>query len=314
MGNPLYRVRASGKGGSGYGRPPLPGEPSKRVKNADGNLIEVVVDAEGKPIIVPGITTVIKVADGQGLIQWSVDQVAAYAVANVESLLNRTMEQGWGFLRFLHKRRPDLSDPLRTAHSGVLDDLAELGTKMHEWIEVDLGVADEFPPAIDSPEMAQMVEAWDAFKFLHDFKVVYSEVTVWHRTLGYAGTFDHLVWIDGVLWLIDVKTSRRIGKSHMMQLSALREADLMYGKVQRTTGEWEWELIDFPKPEKFGFIQVRPDDDRDRDAFAELHEATTEELDIYFTRFKACLTIVECDYELKILAKSGSIASDNEEE
>lgn len=281
-------------GGSGYARPPLPGEDFRVLKNADGEPIEAVTGESGKPIIVPGVTTVLKVADGQGLIQWSVDQVAAYAVANVESLMNRTMEQGWGFLRFYHKRTPDLSDPLRSAHSGVLHDLAELGTNMHDYIEASL-TGDTFPPEINSQEMAEMVDAWDAWTFVHDIEVVATEVTLWHETLGYAGTFDLLVWIDGELWLIDVKTSRRVGPSHKMQLAALREANLSF---KHNGKSWErWEL---PQPSRYGFIQIRPNDD-DRDAFVELHPISEKELDIYWRRFLGCLQIVECDAELKKL-------------
>ncbi len=306
MSNPLYRVRASGRGGSGYARPPLPGEEFKQVKNADGVLIDAVVDAAGNAIVVPGVTTVLKVADGQGLIQWSVDQTAAYAVANVESLLNRTMEQGWGFLRFFHSRKPDVTDPLRNAHSGVLNDLAELGTNMHDWIEVDL-TGNDFPPQVDSIQMQQMIEVWGGFKFMHDIKPVYTEVTLYGE--GYAGTFDLLAWIDGELWLIDIKTSRRVGKSHKMQLAALRDAPLMLAK----NVDGVWEKVDFPQPTRYGFIQVRPDDD-DREAFVELHEVSETELDFYLRRFRACLEINTVDHELKQWEKSGMLDTAKEEE
>lgn len=295
MGNPYFRVRASGRGGSGYARPPLPGEKFKRIKNADGNLIPAVIDEAGKPIIVPGITTVIKVADGAGLIQWSVDQVAAYAVANIDSLYSRTMEQGFGFLRFYHKRVPDLNDPLRGAHKGVLNDLAELGTNMHDWVEVDL-MQNDLPPAINCAEMEEMIAAWEAFKFEHDIQAVATEITLWGD--DYAGTFDLLAWIDGELWLIDVKTSRRIGPSHKMQLAALRKADRNYefdGK--------NYKLVDLPQATRYGFIQIRPDDTDNQGqripAFAELHEISQKELDLQYQRFIACLTINQIDHELK---------------
>jgi hypothetical protein len=295
MSNPQFRVRASGRGGSGYARPPLPGEKFKYVKNADGEEIPAVIDEAGRPIIVPVITTVIKVADGSGLIQWSVDQVAAYAVANLDSLYSRTMEQGFGFLRFYHKRTPDLSDPLRTAHKGVLNDLAELGTNMHDWIEADLQ-GDRLPPDINCIEMEEMIEAWEAWKFEHDIQVVATEVTLWGD--DYAGTFDLLAWIDGELWLIDVKTSRRVGPSHKMQLAALRAADRNYefdGK--------NWGLVDLPQPTRYGFIQVRPNDIDNKGevipAFVELHPMTQKELDLQYQRFIACLTINQIDYELK---------------
>jgi hypothetical protein len=305
MANPLYRIRASNRGGSGYAVPPQAGEPFREIKNADGDLIKAKLDDDGEVIRLPGITTVLKVADGQGLIQWSVDQTAAYAVANVESLLNRTMEQGWGFLRFFHRRQPDLTDPLRSAHSGVLNDLAELGTNMHDWIEADL--IGDFPPEVNSIQMQQMIEVWGTFKFMHDIKPVYTEVTLYGE--GYAGTFDLLAWIDGELWLIDIKTSRRVGKSHKMQLAALRDAPLMLAK----NADEVWEKVDFPQPTRYGFIQIRPDDD-DREAFVELHEVSETELDFYLRRFRACLEINTVDHELKQWEKDGMLDTAKEEE
>lgn len=306
--NPLYRVRASGRGGSGYCRPPTAGEPFKEVKNADGNMIKAVVDEYGKPIIVPGVTTILKVVDGQGLIQWSVDQTAAWAVANVDALLSRSQEQGWGFLRWYHKRQPDLTDPLRSAHSGVLNDLAQLGTNMHDWIEIDL-MGHDFPPIIDSLEMEQMIPAWETFKFVHTIEPLYTEVTLWHPELGYAGTFDLLAWIDDELWLIDVKTSRRVGPSHKMQLAALREASLMFEQTE--TGEWV--RVDMPKPTRYGFIQVRPEDIDNQGgfmpAFVELHDMSETELDLYWRRFRAALQINEVDHELKQVDKSATLSN-----
>lgn len=248
----------------------------------------------------PGVTTVLKVVDGQGLIQWAVDQTAAYAVANIDALTNRTLEQGWGYLRYYHKRQPDLSDPLRSAHKGVLNDLAELGTNMHDWIEIDLTGAG-FLPDITSQEMVEMIDAWETFKFTRTLVPELTEVTLWHPEMGYAGTFDLLVWIDGELWLIDVKTSRRVGKSHKMQLAALREAPAMF--QQNEAGIWE--RVDFTQPTRYGFIQVRPDDiDNNGDripAFVELHEVRPDILDQYWKRFEACLTISNLDANLKEL-------------
>ena len=106
---PKLRVRSSGHGGSGYKHP----------HTGD---------------VVPGVTTVLKRLDKPGVLQWAVDNTAAYAVANVDGLLNRTEEQGFGFLRWYWKRDPlkgDLSD-IRNYSDGVLNDAAELGTMMHD--------------------------------------------------------------------------------------------------------------------------------------------------------------------------------------
>ena len=301
MTNPLYRVRASGFQGSGYARPPLPGEKSKLVTNADGIMIEVAIDDTGKAITVPGVTTVTGMGgDPGGLVQWSVDQTAAYAVANVDSLLSRTQDQGWGFLRFYHKRKPDLSDPLRTAHQGVLDDLAELGTGVHEYVEWDLLGAQGFPPPIDSEEMQQMVDAYYAWKFLHDIEVVAVELTVYGD--GYAGTLDLILRIDGKLYLLDIKTARAVRDSHWWQLAALDKADVFYVETDTdVVGQKVWvpqsklEHLGNEEDWHYGFLHTRPNDiEKDGTlipAFFELEEIPAEDIEIHYESFLACLTL-----------------------
>lgn len=312
MGNPLYRVRASGMGGSGYARPPLPGEPHKLVKNADGKMIDAVVDEDtNRAVVVPGVTTVLKsFGDPPQLVQWKIDQVAAYAVANLDALYNRTMEQGWGFLRWYTKRVPDLSDPLRNAHVGVVNDLAELGTNAHDWTQAEVN-GGMYPP-IDSEEMAQMAESWKRWRFFNTIKPVMTEVTVYGD--GYAGTFDGLWYVNGKLSLLDEKTSRTIGDTHKMQLAALRAADTIYVKDADGT----WSTIPKPEPEEYGFIQIRPDDIDTKGnfvpAFVKYHTITTTELDMYYERFMCALRVMQIDKELRELARSATLNTDPEED
>lgn len=289
--------------------PPLPGQKFKMVKNADGEEIEARLDEAENVIRVPGVTTITKhVGDPGGLIQWAVDQTAAYCVAHLDQLAMRTEEQGWGYARYYHKRKPDITDPLRTAHSGVLDDLAQLGTNIHDWVEIDL-MRNDFPPEIDSAEMEQMIEAWEEFKFLHQIDPVATEVTLWNIAAGYAGTFDLLAYIDGVLYLIDLKTSRKVGDAHLMQIAALRAAFFADGAFYKDGDEWR--KLELPTPEKYGILQLRPDDD---DGPRRYHlEAVSEvELDLYMERFLAALTVNRVDFELKQLKKSDKVSNKEE--
>lgn len=306
MTNPLYRVRASGYSGSGYARPPVMGEESKWITNADGEKIRVALDESGSVYLYPGITTVCGMGgDPGGLVQWSVDQTAAYAVANVDSLLSRTEQQGWGFLRFYHKRKPDLSDPLRTAHKGVLNDLAELGTGLHEYVEWDLLGANGFPPPIDSAEMQQMVDAYYEWKFRHQIEVVAVELTVYGD--GYAGTLDLILVIDGVLYLLDIKTSRHVRDSHRWQLAALDRANYFYEKLN----DDDWIQLDkrlYANVQEnrvwnYGFLHTRPDDvGRNGEripAFFELELEPSEDIEVNYGSFMACLTLRKNEKELK---------------
>jgi hypothetical protein len=315
MGNPEFRVRASGMGGSGYARPPLAGEPFKMISNADGKKIPAVIDEKtGKPIIVPGVTTVIKAfGDPPALVQWKIDQVAAYAVANVDGLYNRTYDQGFGFLRFYPKRKPDITDPLRTAHDGVLDDLAELGTKMHEWSQADVD-GGMYPPS-DSVEMDQMIAAWKTFRFTTKIEPSMTEVTVYGD--GYAGTFDGLWRVNDKLTLLDEKTSRTIGDSHKMQLAALRDASLFGWHYEYDWDAGEWKRYRVETPEQYGFIQMRPDDDvhaARQNAFVEFHTITEAELDLHLIKFQSALKVLQIDRKLKYLDEPDTIDPVKQEE
>lgn len=58
----------------------------------------------------------------------------------------------------------------------------------------------------------------------HKVEVIAVEETLWSEELGAAGTLDLLIKIDGVLWIIDFKTSQYIWASHEAQLSFYRHA------------------------------------------------------------------------------------------
>jgi hypothetical protein len=162
---PKLRVRSSGYGGSGY-KHPLNGD------------------------VVPGVTTVLKKLDKPGVLQWAVDNTAAYAVANIDALMSRTEEQGYGFLRWYWKRDPLQSDDqdIRNYSNGVLRDAADLGTLMHDWVAADHG-AQPYPDVTFAPDYFwQMVAEWDKWQEENDVEPIFTETTFWSEQYGYAGT------------------------------------------------------------------------------------------------------------------------------
>lgn len=205
-GEPILRVRSSGLGGSGY-----------KIPTQDN-------------LVVPGVTTVTSIADKPGLRQWAVDLTAAYAVTHVDALLNRSEVEGYGFLRYRWKREPKLDvDPnLRNWHEHVLNDAADMGRWMHEYVEQDL--LGEFTAAVTESWQQEMVDEWNIFKFEHEIEVALVEQTAYNPA-GYAGTFDLLVRVDGVWYLLDIKTSRGTWPEHYMQLAALGAAPVWLRRV-----------------------------------------------------------------------------------
>lgn len=310
--DPKLRVAASGYSGSGYRVPTRLGE-------------------DGKPLLVPGVTTVLGALDRPGVLQWSIDNTAAYAVANVDALLNRTEEQGFGFLRFYAKRmkESDFDDPMvdiRNYSNGVLNDLAELGSLTHDWIA---DFVNDFPePDLTRNEQADMIEKFLEWYAEHEIEVVVSEVTVVGD--GYAGTLDHIWIIDGIPTLVDVKTSRATRDEHFAQLAALGAADAMMVEVpEGTPGAVEYTRtskgvkhtsywIERPVPafSQYAILHLRPNDYDSKGnfvpAFCELKIIEYDLIEAAFELFEGALKARHGQARLKAVKKA--LAKEDEDD
>lgn len=283
MADPALRIRASGYGGSGYFNP-----------------------FDGKKSV--GVTTALGAMDKPGVRQWAVDQTAAYAVANLELLANRDIERGFKMLRWYHSRakESEFDDPevdIHDYHTGVLNDLAELGTLTHEWIEAHL--AETFEPDLVRDEQAAMIEAYLDWYDSVEIEPTAIEATVfgYAGNLPYGGTADLFARVDGVDMLIDVKTSRMIYDSHVAQLAAYGAGQFMALEVPSSTegateykGRWFVER-NLPPVEAYGVLQVRPDDyDSEGNfipAFCELHYISQAEIEAGWRMFEGALLVRE---------------------
>lgn len=297
---PKLRVAASGLGGSGYMIPTRPLE-------------------NGKPSRVIGVTTALGVLDKSGVTQWAVDNTAAFAVANVDALLNRSEEQGYGFLRWYHKRmkESDFDDPtvdIRDYSNGVLNDLAELGTTTGDWISAHMNGM--FEPDLYRDEQVQMVEAFLNWKADHDIEVLATEATV----VGgdHAGTLDEIWVIDGVPMLIDTKTTRHIRGTHYAQLAALGAAEAMLTEVgpgegvEYETKKWGktyWREDPLPAFSEYAILHLRPNDTDTQGnfvpAFCELKPVSHEKIDAGWALFRATVDARLALKAIKDLEKPG---------
>lgn len=310
MTQPILSTPASGYGGRGY-------------------IIPTREDAEGRHPKVMGITSALGILDKPGVLQWSIDNVVAYAIQNIDGLMSRTDEQAFGFLRFYHKRfkESDFDDAnvdIENASNGVLNDLAELGTLTHLWIEENLN--DRFEPQIVRNEQAEMIEAFLEWKSRHKIEVVLSEATVVGH--NYAGTLDHLLIItcehDGptclgqpsgvaVPTLVDVKTSRRTRREHIAQLAALGAAESLIREVDAGTegaveykGKW-WVEDVLPPFSEYAILHLRPGEVGTggvyTEAFCKLKRVDHAKVDAAHKLFTAAVDARLAERELKQLDK-----------
>lgn len=315
MADPILRIRASGYGGSGYAIP-------TRTDTAEPRT-----DKKQKMLKVPGVTTVLGALDKPGIVQWAVDNTAAYAVANADTLADRDEDWGFKYLRFYHHRKPDYDDPevnIHNYHEGVLNDLANTGTIIHEAIESY--VNDDVFGAPTFTKQGQ-VDAFERFlDWVDENDVVFEqcETTVLNPELGYAGTLDLVIVKDGKRYLVDTKSSRYplskktgrvlIHTSHISQVASLAQAKVAIRPTAEVDGrehtihkDLYWEEFDMPEYDGYAVLQVRPtsvdDYGNEIPAFCEFHEIDKRLMEPAFQQFKGALLARQGEYALKQVNK-----------
>lgn len=294
MADPFLRIRASGYGGSGYFNPHT-----------------------GEKVI--GVTTALGAINIPALIDWHVQHTAAWAVANVDQLLRKDFEQGISFLRYYSRRmKPsEFDDPeidIFNYSYGVLDDLANMGTMIHEYAEAQ--ITDGFGPDLFREEHFQMAEVFDEWLDSVELTDIRSEGTVFGRTesgSGFGGTADLVCTLNGETWMIDFKSSRAIHDQHIAQIAAYGKADYFSREVAKgTEGAVEYKgksfvKAEFPTIQRYGVLQIRPLDwdhlGNEIPPFAKLHQISQAEIDAGWGLFQGAVAVREGQKAVKDATK-----------
>ena len=176
---------------------------TKRVDR--GNNHSYLLDGEK----VQGVTTVLsKSIPKPALIAWAANESAKFAVNQWDELATLPIV--------------DRLERIKKEWRGVRDRAALRGTEVHNLAEkVVHGEEVEVPD-----HLAGHLEAY--IQFLDDFQVVpvLVEKAVFSRSYKYAGTFDLVAEIDGIRWLLDIKTNASgVYAETALQLAAYRFAD-----------------------------------------------------------------------------------------
>lgn len=164
---------------------------------------------DGKPI--PGVTTLL----GKGLPKpalpyWAAKSVAEFVVDEPEQV-----EQ----LRSLG-RGPAVA-ALKAIPWQARDEAAVRGTDVHSLAEHLVHGRE-----VDVPDhLMAHVEGYTRWLDAFDVQPVLTERPVANRSLWYAGTFDAVVVIGGVRWLLDWKTSKGVYGSTALQVAAYEGAE-----------------------------------------------------------------------------------------
>jgi hypothetical protein len=180
------------------------------------------------------VTTVISAGlPKPALMPWAAKMAAEYAVENWDELatLDETTRLG----------------RIKTAHSRYTSHAGDIGDEVHSIIEAaQLGKPFPAWSSESDPFVTKFID------FMMDIKphFIESEVTLWSREYGYAGTADWIAEIDGKVIYGDNKTGKRTYPEVGMQLSALGHADF----ILRPDGTEEVA----PEPDGYAALHIRP--------------------------------------------------------
>ena len=110
----------------------------------------------------------------------------------------------------------------------IRDEAGRRGTVVHELTEkYDNG--EEVQLINDSGYVGYKLSEWAMFERYVDYStrfkpdVAYSEINIVDPKLGFAGTIDRVIEINGKVTMIDIKTSNSIYESYWLQLAAYKK-------------------------------------------------------------------------------------------
>ena len=193
-------------------------------------------DYPGEFLVLPSVTTILRVLDKPALVPWAQGIVAEAAIAH------RADIEGWvqvggveGAIRLL-----------KNAATAQRDRAAATGTDVHALAENLNRGMDVIVPADIAPFVDAYRRWFDAFQP----SVVAAEELV--AGDGYAGTFDLIADIAGERWLLDIKTSKGTYSDTALQLAA-------YGRARYIGRPGDPQRYAMPAIEQYGVIHVRPE-------------------------------------------------------
>ncbi len=176
----------------------------------------------------PSVTTVLNILNKPALVEWAVTSACNYAEDELRTLLdtdNFSLEE---VIRVISKARH--------AHTRIADEAADIGTSAHDWLaqywraKMDLGPAPE--PLGEGPVLQCTNAATDWIKE-HDVKPIRIEHPLYSRELKVTGTADFIGWVDGVMSVIDYKSTKAIWPEVALQMAPY--ASMYYEEFQVST-------------------------------------------------------------------------------
>lgn len=196
----------------------------------------------------PSVTHVLSVVAKPALVQWAAKTERALvleASADLYEDLAGTPKMGRAaYLATLQTRVGHTK-----AHQRELAKAGEIGTQAHALIEWSLRKALKQEAGPEPRVSSAALWAYMGFEDwarAHHVEPVWIEQTVWSTRFGYAGTLDLLARVDGVLTVVDFKTSKAVYSEAFLQNVAYQQALIDMGHETPDAGL----ILRIPKDEK----------------------------------------------------------------
>jgi ATP-dependent exoDNAse (exonuclease V) beta subunit len=117
----------------------------------------------------------------------------------------------------------------KTAYLRKSDKAKDIGSIVHEMIHYHIRneaypVQQELVKSEDKEKIDASFNSYLEFEKAHEVVWLLTEEIIFCRTHYYAGCVDGLALVDGILTIVDFKTSGQISDEYFLQLSAYQQA------------------------------------------------------------------------------------------
>jgi len=191
------------------------------------------VDSLGKEL--PSVTHILGYLDdgkSGALMGWAVKVMALYL---------KTLADAKGNIVISKDEIDEVFKKAKAQHKELKNKAADIGSETHNLIEVYLKGQKVDGLLSANPKLVSPFEAFKKWqKEVNYQETIATERIVYSETYGFAGTLDLVAKINGVVTLIDIKTSNRHSKTYFMQVAAYKQAyEELQGNLERLTNKVE---------------------------------------------------------------------------
>lgn len=176
----------------------------------------------------PSVTTILNVLNKPALMEWAVTSACNYVEDELRTLLDTDSFSLEAVISVIGKARH--------AHTRLADTAADIGTDAHDWLARYWNSVRGLCPAPEMPAEGPVLQcvtaALDWIKE-HDVKPILIEHPLYSRQYKITGTADFVGWVDGVMSIIDYKSTKAIWPEVALQMAPY--ASMYYEEFQVST-------------------------------------------------------------------------------